>query len=364
MNQLILQIQDLLAKSGAPEWLQRPTSWMAVACGAAIVLILVRMLFRRASAAMPAAAPVPAPRSSRIKDNGGVFGTWTEALATQIPESDKERQEFGAILKQAGLYSRTARASIYAYRFLLLVFPLVCAGILAIAAPPGQGWRYMVGGGIVAAMLSIIPRLFVWYRRRSRLAQINGGLADMLDMLSMCLGGGMSISASLEHVAKNLASYPALSEELSIMRRQSDVGSLRMALTDWASRIDTPEVRQVATLLTRGDSLGTSLSGSLLDQADHFRVARKQLATLQANRMPVFLTFPLLFCFAPAVLIILMSPAFLQISEFLNPDNRNNPLAGNDGISTQRITDALGSLNQDMSAANQRPTLAPPPPRP
>src|SRR5437867_498810 len=247
-----------------------------------------------------------------ISEPLGVFGAWTEALATQIPESAKERQEFGAILKQAGLYSRTARASVYAYRFLLLVFPLVCAGLLAVASPPEQTWKIMGLGGIAAAILSIIPRLYVWYRRRVRLAQINGGLADMLDMLSMCLGGGMSISASLEHVAKNLTSYQALSEELNIMRRQADVGSLRMALTDWANRIDTPEVRQVATLLARGDSLGTSLSGSLLDQADHFRTARKQLATLQANRMPVLLTFPLLFCFAPAVLIILMSPAMLQ----------------------------------------------------
>jgi len=294
----------------------------------------------------------------------GVFGRWTEALAGQIPESAKERQEFGAILKQAGLYSRTARASVYAYRFLLLVFPLLCAGIIAVASPPDQTWKIMGLGGIAAAVLSIIPRLYVWYRRRVRLSQINGGLADMLDMLSMCLGGGMSISASLQHVAQNLTSYPGLVEELNIMRRQADVGSLRMALTDWASRIDTPEVRQVATLLTRGDSLGTSLSGSLLDQADHFRVARKQLASLQANRMPVFLTFPLLFCFAPAVLIILMSPAMLQISDFLNPKNGNNPLAGNDTLSTQRIADTLGSLNQDVSAANARPSLAPSPARP
>jgi tight adherence protein C len=152
-------------------------------------------------------------------------------------------------------------------------------------------------------------------------------------------------------VAKNLTSYPALGEELQIMRRQAEVGSLRLALRDWANRVDTHEVRQVATLLARGDALGTALSGSLLDQADHFRTARKQLATLQANRMPVFLTFPLLFCFAPAVLIILMSPALLQVSEFLNPQNPNNPLTGNNTISTQRIADQLTSLNQDISAA-------------
>src|SRR4051794_5164217 len=116
----------------------------------------------------------------------GVFGAWTDALARQIPESDKERKEFGALLKQAGLYSRTARASVYAYRFLLLVFPLFCAGLVAVASPPEQTWKIMGLGGIAAAVLSIIPRLFVWYRRRVRLAQINGGLADMLDMLSMC----------------------------------------------------------------------------------------------------------------------------------------------------------------------------------
>jgi tight adherence protein C len=288
------------------------------------------------------------------ESTGGVFGSWTEALASQIPESEKERREFGALLKQAGLYSKTARASVYAYRFLLLVFPLVCAGLIAISSPADQTWKIMGLGGILAAILSIIPRLFVWYRRKVRLAQMNGGLADMLDMLSMCLGGGMSISASLDHVAKNLMSYPALSEEIQIMRRQAEVGSLRIALADWASRVDTPEVRQVATLLARGEALGTSLSGSLLDQADHFRTAKKQFATLQANRMPVFLTFPLLFCFAPAVLIILMSPALLQISDFMDPNNTNNPLRNNDTLNTQRLAQTIGSIDQNMSAANSQ----------
>ena len=342
MNDTIFQIQDFLAKSGAPAWLQQPAVWLAIACGACIAVIVGRMLLkRRRPAEEPAPSAAPARRSS-----GGVFGGWTDAFASQIPESDKERKEFGALLKQAGMYSPTARASVYAYRFLLLVFPLVCAGIIAIASPAQDTWKIMGLGGIAAALLSIIPRLFVWYRRRVRLAQINSGLADMLDMLSMCLGGGMSISASLDHVAKNLASYPSLAEELHIMRRQTEVGSLRMALTDFASRVDTPEVRQVATLLARGDALGTSLSGSLLDQADHFRTARKQIATLEANRMPVLLTFPLLFCFAPAVLIILMSPAFLQISDFLNPNNPNNPLIGNETITSQNLVSTISQLDQ------------------
>jgi tight adherence protein C len=275
-----------------------------------------------------------------------VFGPLTDALALQIPESEREHKEFGAMLRQAGMYSRTARASVYAYRFLLMAFPLFCAGLLAVFSPREQTWRILIGGAIIAATLSIIPRLFVWYRRRVRLIEINTGLADMLDMLSMCLSGGMSISASLDHVAKNLGGYPSLAAELHILRRQSEVGSLRIALSDWANRLDTPEVRQVATLLSRGEQLGTSMSGSLLDQADHFRTARKQLATLQANRMPVFLTFPLLFCFAPAVLIILMSPSFMQLSDFLSPENRDNPLANNETLGTQGMAASIRSLDQ------------------
>jgi tight adherence protein C len=347
MNELIHNAQSYLAEAGAPVWLQSPWAWVAIACGLIVVLLLVRMLFKRS------ADTATAPNSCGT--GGGVFGPLTEALAGQIPESQKEHKEFGAMLKQAGMYSRTARASVYAYRFLLMAFPLLCAGLLAVFSPREQTWRILVGGAIIAAMLSIIPRLYVWYCRRLRLADINSGLADMLDMLSMCLSGGMSISASLDHVSKNLGGHPALSEELQILRRQTDVGSLRGALADWAARIDTPEVRQVATLLSRGDQLGTSMSGSLLDQADHFRTARKQIATLHANRMPVFLTFPLLFCFAPAVLIILMSPSMMQLSEFLNPRNgANNPLANNQSLSPTALSQSIGNLNQNIRSLDQR----------
>jgi tight adherence protein C len=353
MREIILLIQTFLARNGAPEWLLKPSAWIALGSAAALMIVVLRMLLRRSTET--SAQP---DKDKNALDQGpaagGIFGAWTDAFASQIPESEKEHREFGAILRQAGFYSKTARASVYAYRFLLLVFPLICAGLLAIASPARDTWKILFLGGIASAVLSIIPRLYVWYRRKVRLAQINGGLADMLDMLSMCLGGGMSISASLEHVAKNITNYPALSDELFIMRRQAEVGSLRLALVDFANRIDTPEVRQVSTLLARGEALGTSLSGSLLDQADHFRMAKKQLATLQANRMPVLLTFPLLFCFAPAVLIILMSPALLQVSEFLNPRNADNPLINNATIDTQRVVDTLNGLNQDVSAANQR----------
>lgn len=334
MHEQLAQIQQLISD---PLFWQQPSTLIAVGCGTISGLLILRMIFRGRPAQDEAAAG---------PDRGGVFGPLTGALAAQLPESERERREFGQMLKAAGMYSPTARASVYAYRFLLIVFPLIVAGILAIASPQEQQWKFLVGGGIVAMTLSIVPRLYVYVRKQQRLRQIHDGLADMLDMLSMCIGGGMALPASLDHVARNLANHPALAEELQILKKHTEVHSLKFALTDFASRIDTPEIRQVATLLARGDALGVSISGNLLDQADHFRNTRKQMATLQANRTPIFLTFPLLFCFAPAVLILLMSPAFMQLGDFFLGKDGDNPLANNDQLNTQRIVNTLGELDQ------------------
>jgi tight adherence protein C len=336
MPEKLAEIQTLLSD---PLFWQKPSTLIAVGCGVVAMLLVLRMLFKKRPAADSAS-----PAADR--NGGGVFGSLTPAMAAQLPESEQERREFGQMLKQAGMYSPTARASVYAYRFLLMVFPLVVAGILAIASPQEQQWKFLVGGAIVAATLSIVPRMYVYLRKQGRLREINAGLADMLDMLSMCVGGGMALPSSLDHVAKNLTNHPALAEELLILKKHAEVHSLKFALADFANRIDTPEVRQVSTLLARGDSLGVSISGNLLDQADHFRNTRKQMATLAANRMPIFLTFPLLFCFAPAVLILLMSPAFLQLGDFFM--NSDNPLNNNSTLSTERIVNTLGELDQGM----------------
>ena len=219
--------------------------------------------------------------------------------------------------------------------------PLVIMGVAAVLLPSQYTVRVLVIGVLAAAALSIVPRIYVYIRQQRRVRQIRHGLADMMDMLSMCLSGGLPIIPSLDHVASNLTGYPALSDELRILRRQAEVGSLQHALLDFGRRVDVPEARQFANMLTRGDQLGTQLSSSLNEQADHFRATRKQLATMQANKTPVKLTFPLLFCFAPAALILLISPALLEVRDFLRDD------AG--PLSERPLTETIQDVEQPLS---------------
>ncbi len=282
----------------------------------------------------------------------GMFGELTEAFAAQIPESDKERHDFRRLLRSAGLYAPDAARSIYALRFVLLTAPLLIAGLAAVLAEKHYTFRILLSGAIVAGGLSVVPRLYVLARKRKRMGAIRRGLPDALDMLSMCLGGGLSLGQSLEHVARRLTDYPALAEELSILKRQADVGSLDRALADLSCRVELPEMRQVAALLSRSDRLGTQLSGSLMGQSDQLRVTRRQTATLRANQAPVKLVFPLMFCFAPAALIILCAPAVLELKEFLHPsaDASAVSAAAGEAIGASNILQTLDELDQSFEA--------------
>ncbi len=283
----------------------------------------------------------------------GVFGPLTPALAAQIPESAKERRDFRLLLRQAGLYSPAARTTIYALRFVLLALPLLGAGVWAVMAESDQTWRILFAGGVTAGTLSIMPRLYVFFRRRRRMQQIRQGLPDVIDMLSMCSSGGLGLSESLEHVAGQISSCPQLAEELLILKRQAELGSLKQALADLSTRVHLPEVRQLVGLLSRGTQLGTQLAGSLNEQASHLRVSRRQSAMTQANKIPVKLVLPILFCFAPAALILLTAPAVLELHDFLRPGAQST--AGSEGFGTGAIFDTLDSLDQGVNP----PTVGP-----
>ncbi len=346
MSDIIEYIQSLFRQIDISLIPQDGTSkWMMYGIVAVTILLIIRLRSHKklADTQRDEQEALPIQLADRSE---GAFGAATDALAAQIPESRKETRDFDFLLRQAGLYSPTARASIYAFRFVFLFFP-ICGAITLAIIDPDHTSRYLLCGGLIAGGLSIIPRLYVFFRRGRRVRQIRDGLSDMMDMLSMCLGGGMPLSPSLEHVANNLKTYPALSEELRILRKQAEVGSLRHALADFANRVDMPQVRQVASLLARGDQLGVRLSSSLMDQADHFRSTRRQLATLHANKSPVVLTLPLMFCFAPAVLILLMGPAMLELTDFLNPtEGQESVLQGNETLSVGSITDTISGLDQ------------------
>ena len=134
----------------------------------------------------------------------------------------------------------------------------------------------------------------------------------------MCLTGGMSLYDALAHVCREIGfSHPDLATELMIIRQQTDMSSLYVALNQFSLRIDVPEISSMSALITQNQRLGTNVAGTVLELADNMRLKRRQTADERSAKMGIQLLFPVVLCLIPAFFLVLWGPALLELWSFL-----------------------------------------------
>ena len=84
-----------------------------------------------------------------------------------------------------------------------------------------------------------------------------------------------------------------------------------------AERTDVDDIRTFVTALVQADAFGIPVANVLRVQAKEMRLKRSQRAEEQAQKVPVKILFPLIFCILPALFIVVIGPAGLQIYDGL-----------------------------------------------
>jgi tight adherence protein C len=160
-------------------------------------------------------------------------------------------------------------------------------------------------------------RLRALRRRRTAARHV----ADMLDLLVVCLEAGLGIDAAIARVAADMALHaPLLAAELQQVARALRAGASRdEALRAMALRTGLAEMQTLATVLVQAERFGTGIAASLRVHAADLRVRQRQAAEEKAARLALKLLFPLIFCIFPALLLVLLGPALIQVRQALLP---------------------------------------------
>ena len=145
--------------------------------------------------------------------------------------------------------------------------------------------------------------------------------ADMLDLLVICLEAGLGIDAAIARVAADMTLHaPLLAAELQQVARELRAGAAREeALRAMALRTGLAELHTLATVLVQAERFGTGIAVSLRVHAAELRVRQRQAAEEKAARLALKLLFPLIFCIFPALLLVLLGPAMIQVRQALLP---------------------------------------------
>lgn len=156
-------------------------------------------------------------------------------------------------------------------------------------------------------------------RRRS--GRLRAGLPTAVDMMVLGLEAGQSMDAALNETSRELReSFPELTAELTLVQREILASKSRgEAYRNLANRNEEIEIRRFAQVLVETDRFGTSLAPTLRAHSHYLKLRLRQKAREAARKVGVKLVFPLFFLIFPAVLLVTLGPAVLQVVSQLAP---------------------------------------------
>jgi tight adherence protein C len=247
------------------------------------------------------------------------LSTMIQGLGEKVTGHRRDEKTVRIFLSQAGYLSPTALLYYWGTRFgLALAMPLAASVVLPLTGASFNG--SVLGAVWAAAMGWIAPVFYVGRRVKARQKAIQKALPDALDMLVVCVEAGLGLNQALVRVAEEIEGVsPLLSEQMVLVNLEIRAGTSREeALRKFAERTGVPEVSSLVAMLIQTDRFGTSVANALRVQAASLRTKRRQRAEEAAAKTAIKLVFPLVFFIFPALFVIILGPAMIQIFETLS----------------------------------------------
>jgi tight adherence protein C len=172
-----------------------------------------------------------------------------------------------------------------------------------------RGLIFALAGGAAGFWL---PDLLLYNQGVKRQQELRRGLADALDMLTVCVEAGQGFDSALQQVAKSVDG--PIAGEFARVLSEIQIGKARSeAFTSLASRTTVNEAKTFVSAFVQADRLGLPIGSVLREQSNQMRLVRRQLAEESAQKVPVKILFPMLLCIFPALFIVIIGPGAIRM---------------------------------------------------
>ena len=215
----------------------------------------------------------------------------------------------------AGDYSSTALDRFLALR----VMSAIAAPILFIALLlflPLSGILKLVAAALFAIGVFMLPDIRLNRAVEEREKRIIRDLPSVLDLLTISVEAGLGFDQAVDRVITNVPG--PLTQEFRRMLGETRAGASRSdSLRAMEGRINLPEVRSFLLAIIQADTFGVSIGRVLRAQAEEARIKRRQSAQERALKAPVKMLIPIVLCIFPALFVVVLFPAVINIMENL-----------------------------------------------
>lgn len=184
---------------------------------------------------------------------------------------------------------------------------------LLLALAMGIGFVPTLGLVVIASLVGYMaPNMYLYQKAYDRTETMQKGLADAIDLLTISVESGLGFDAACSQVARNTEG--PLAEEFARMLQEMQLGRGRSeALRGMADRSNIPDLRSFIGALVQADAFGIPIGQVLRVQSSEIRVKKRQWAEEKAQKVPVKILVPLIFCILPCLFIAVLGPAGITV---------------------------------------------------
>lgn len=203
------------------------------------------------------------------------------AKTALAPETPSPRARMSARQRRSGLFIIVLVG--------LAIEPMFCCGV------------------VVAALMW--PKLRRVVEDRRQRARITATIPDAIELLVLMIRAGLTPRQAVE-ASVSRAPGPVRPGFVEVERRLHRGDGLADALRSLPAVLG-PSLNSVADTLAIAERHGTPISDALTQLSQDVRQQRQRSAEADARKLPVRLSFPLVFCTLPSFVLVAIAPAVL-----------------------------------------------------
>jgi tight adherence protein C len=212
-------------------------------------------------------------------------------------------------LVAAGLTQRLSTSAFLTIKGGAMLGGCIVGLLIAALGSLASGVMLVPIGGALGLMA---PEIFLSMKTRARREAIRSELPDALDLLAVSVEAGLGFDAAVAKLVDHMEG--PLIDEFALTINEIRVGETRTsALRKMAERVDATELSNFVRAVVQAEQLGISLGRILRVQATDTRLRRQAAAEEKAMKAPIKMLFPTVFFIFPALFIVVLGPAFLNI---------------------------------------------------
>jgi tight adherence protein C len=244
------------------------------------------------------------------------FLSWISSLGSFAMDGKEDASKLRQTLIQAGFRHPNGTAIYFGVRVLLAIL----LPVIYLSGNVMSG--YLNRANLTICFLAagsgyyMVPYFlkFLTSRRQDR---IDKALPDVLDLFIVLMEAGLSLQATINRVSDEVKTISIdLYKELQLTNAELRTGINReVALKNMGERTGVQNVKALMGLMIQSDRMGASIVQSLRTHASFLRVQRSQKAEETAAKLPVKILFPMLLFIFPAIFVVVIGPAAIQMSK-------------------------------------------------